>query len=125
MGNFAHRLQLRILQSSSAYTFIGGTGQFHLNNLIFQCPHVYGFPYTMDHQAEYLLRSIVEEQTRTPWPALYLLAIHAHRYAREISGSLLSSQLIAQGFPSQQAERFGEEFDHYRELLTKYDRSQF
>jgi hypothetical protein len=85
---------------------------------------VYGFSYTMDHQAEYLLRSIVEEQTRTPWPALYLLAIHAHRYDRQISGSLLSSQLIAQGFPPQQAERFGEEFDHYRELLTKYDRSQ-
>ena len=78
----------------------------------------------MDHQAENLLRSILEEQVPTPWPALYLLAIHAHRHAREISGSILSSQLIAQGFPSQQAERFGEEFNHYRELLTKYDRSQ-
>ncbi len=80
----------------------------------------------MDDQAERLLRSTAdatEKKTPYPWPALYLLALHAHRYSKEISGSILSYRLIAAGFPQQRAEHFGKEFDHYRELLKIYDRS--
>ena len=81
----------------------------------------------MDDQAERLLRSIADaakKDTPYPWPALYLLALHAHRHSTEISGSMLSSRLIAAGFPPQQADHFGTEFDRYRELLILYDRSK-
>jgi hypothetical protein len=78
----------------------------------------------MDDQAERLLRSILKAgkaETPYPWPALYLLALHAHRYSKDISGSILSSRLLANGFSPDLAERFGAEFDRYRELLTIYD----
>jgi hypothetical protein len=81
----------------------------------------------MDDQAERLLRSIVgaeQEERPYPWPALYLLALHAHRYSHKISGSIVSDRLSAAGFPREQAERFGAEFDRYRELLTMYDSSK-
>jgi hypothetical protein len=49
------------------------------------------------------------------------LAIHAHRTANPISGSILTAHLLDQGFPAADAERLGTEFDRYRELLTMYD----
>ena len=76
----------------------------------------------MDDEAERLLRSLVEAHTDVRWPALYLLAIYAHRTAEPISGSILSAHLYNQGFPATDAERFGAEFDRYRELLAMYDR---
>jgi hypothetical protein len=76
----------------------------------------------MDDEAERLLRSLVEAHTAVRWPALYLLAIHAHRTADPISGSILTAHLLNQGFPASDAERFGAEFDRYLELLSAYDR---
>jgi hypothetical protein len=82
---------------------------------------------TMDDQAKRLLHSMTKQAKADrpyPWPALYLLAMHAHRHCNDISGSMLSEWLIAAGFAEEHAERFGSEFDRYRELLTMYDRSQ-
>jgi hypothetical protein len=76
----------------------------------------------MEDEAERLLRSLVEAHTDVRWPALYLLAIHAHRTTEPISGSILTVYLVDQGFPAADAERFGAEFDRYRELLEMYDR---
>jgi hypothetical protein len=78
----------------------------------------------MDDEAERLLRSLVEAHTDVRWPALYLLAIHAHRTGDPISGAILTVHLLDQGFPAVDAEQFGAEFDRYRELLVLYDRLQ-
>jgi hypothetical protein len=85
-------------------------------------PHPGSRPVTREDEAERLLQSLVEAHTDVRWPALYLLAIHAHRTADPISGSILTANLLDQGFPASDAERFGTEFDRYRELLTLYDR---
>jgi hypothetical protein len=76
----------------------------------------------MDHKAERLLRSVAERQTGNRWPALYLLAFHAYRYPKKISGLSLTAHLLRHAFPRSEAERFGAEFDHYVELLAMYDR---
>jgi hypothetical protein len=76
----------------------------------------------MDGEAERLLWSVARKKASNRWPALYLLAIHAHRQSKSISGSLLTAYLCAQGFPPSDADRFGTEFDHYLGLLTMYDR---
>jgi hypothetical protein len=76
----------------------------------------------MIHKAERLLQSMSEKQTANRWPALYLLAIHAYRHPKKISGSTLTGHLIRHAFPKPDAERFGAEFDHYLDLLAMYDR---
>jgi hypothetical protein len=80
-------------------------------------------PYTrlMDNEAEELLRSLAEKQQRNRWPALYLLAIHAHRYPKMISGPMLMASLLAQEIPPSDAAQIAEEFDRYKELLALYD----
>ena len=77
---------------------------------------------TMDQKAQRLLRTVADQHHTEQWPALYLLAIHAHRTAEPMSGSILTAYLIDQRFPTSDAERFGAEFDRYRELLAMYDR---
>jgi hypothetical protein len=77
----------------------------------------------IDDEAEQLLRRLLAEApTSIQWPALYLLAIHAHQRSQDISGSILTTHLIEQGFPQLAAERFGAEFDRYLALLAMYDR---
>jgi hypothetical protein len=75
----------------------------------------------MDAEGERILRSLAETHTDARWSALYLLAIHAHRTADPISGSILTAHLLDQGFPASDAEQFGFEFDRYRQLLAVYD----
>ena len=58
------------------------------------------------------------QRTLHGWPALALLAQHAHRASLHLSGSTLCRQLISEGFPIQQAKRFGAAFDYYRDLLA-------
>jgi hypothetical protein len=76
----------------------------------------------LEKKTQQLLRTVAEQHPSHRWPALHLLAIHAHRTVDPISGSILTVHLIDQGFPAADAERFGAEFDRYRELLMMYDR---
>ena len=78
----------------------------------------------MIHRAERLLRSVAEKRSPNQWPALYLLAVHAYRHPKKISGSTLTACLLRRAFPKPAAQRFGDEFDHYLKLLAMYDRFQ-
>jgi hypothetical protein len=76
----------------------------------------------MDEKTRRLIRTVAQQHPAQRWPALYLLAIHAHRTDEPISGSILTAHLLQQGFQASDAEQFGAEFDRYRELLKMYDR---
>ena len=83
----------------------------------------------MDHQAERLLRSFADAAknptlSNQEWQLLYQLATRVHRKSIRLSGLMLTFRLIAQGVSQERAERFGTEFDHYRDLLALYDRER-
>lgn len=82
----------------------------------------------VDPQTESLLHSIADavhsRSLAHDRQSVYRLALHMHRHALQVSGTMLSFRLIAHGVSQSEADRMVAEVDHYRELLALYDRER-